>query len=69
RGVGHMLRGGGRDLPARQRTLRSTIEWSTELLTAAQRRVLQLFSVFVGARTRSRARLFPVPPLTLPAGA
>ncbi len=45
-----VLQGGGRDLPARQRTLRSTIEWSTELLTAAQRRVLQLFSVFVGAR-------------------
>src|ERR671912_401551 len=45
-----VLRGGGRDLPARQRTLRSTIEWSTELLTAAQRRVLQMFSVFVGAR-------------------
>src|ERR671910_473725 len=45
-----VLRGGGRDLPARQRTLRSTIEWSTELLTADQRRVLQLFSVFVGAR-------------------
>jgi predicted ATPase/class 3 adenylate cyclase len=45
-----VLQGGGRDLPARQRTLRSTIEWSTELLTQAQRRVLQLFSVFVGAR-------------------
>ena len=45
-----LLQGGGRDLPARQRTLRSTIEWSTELLTPAQRRVLQLFSVFVGAR-------------------
>ena len=39
-----------RDLPARQRTLRSTIEWSTELLAEAQRRVFQMFSVFVGAR-------------------
>jgi len=45
-----VLQGGGRDLPARQRTLRSTIEWSTELLTEAHRRVLQMFSVFVGAR-------------------
>jgi predicted ATPase/class 3 adenylate cyclase len=45
-----VLQGGGRDLPERQRTLRSTIEWSTELLTEAERRVLQMFSVFVGAR-------------------
>ena len=45
-----VLQGVWRDLPERQRTLRSTIEWSTELLTADQRRVLQLFSVFVGAR-------------------
>ena len=45
-----VLQGGGRDLPERQRTLRSTLEWSTELLTEAQRRVLQMFSVFVGAR-------------------
>jgi len=31
-----VLQGGGRDLPKRQRTLRSTLEWSTELLTEAQ---------------------------------
>jgi predicted ATPase/class 3 adenylate cyclase len=45
-----VLQGGERDRPERQRTLRSTIEWSTELLTEAQRRVFQMFSVFVGAR-------------------
>jgi predicted ATPase/class 3 adenylate cyclase len=45
-----VLQGGERDRPERQRTLRSTIEWSTELLTEAQHRVLQMFSVFVGAR-------------------
>jgi predicted ATPase len=35
-----------RDLPERQRTLRSTIEWSTGLLTASERRLLHDLSVF-----------------------
>ncbi|WP_243075590.1 DUF4062 domain-containing protein [Microbacterium sp. SS28] len=35
-----------RDLPERQRTLRSTIEWSTGLLTASERRMLHDLSVF-----------------------
>ncbi|MET4098907.1 putative ATPase [Agrococcus sp. UYP10] len=35
-----------RDLPPRQRTLRSTIEWSTGLLTEPERRVLRDLSVF-----------------------
>ena len=43
---------GRRARPARSGSGRcaSTIEWSTELLTEAQRRVFQMFSVFVGAR-------------------
>ncbi|HEY6608124.1 MAG TPA: adenylate/guanylate cyclase domain-containing protein [Candidatus Limnocylindria bacterium] len=45
-----LLRGGARDLPARQRTLRSTIEWSYELLDDDERRVFQLLSLFSSAR-------------------
>lgn len=45
-----VLRGGARDLPARQQTLLGAIEWSDGLLTEDERRVLRVFSVFVGAR-------------------
>ncbi|MDX1657656.1 MAG: adenylate/guanylate cyclase domain-containing protein, partial [Nitriliruptorales bacterium] len=45
-----VLKGGARDLPERQQTLRSTIEWSDDLLSEEERRILWLFSVFVGAR-------------------
>jgi predicted ATPase len=45
-----VLQGGARDLPERQRTIRNTIEWSTELLTDSERSVLELFSVFAGGR-------------------
>jgi predicted ATPase/class 3 adenylate cyclase len=44
-----LLKGGARDLPERQRTLRGTIEWSYELLDAAERRLFGLLSVFSGA--------------------
>ncbi|GAB3197010.1 LuxR family transcriptional regulator [Geodermatophilus arenarius] len=44
------LRGGPRDLPERQQTLRRAIEWSTELLRDADRAVLSVLSVFAGAR-------------------
>jgi predicted ATPase/class 3 adenylate cyclase len=45
-----LLRGAARELPARQRTLRSTIEWSYELLDDEERRLFQLLSVFSSAR-------------------
>jgi len=45
-----VLGSGARDLPARQRTLRSTIEWSYELLDPDECRVFQLMSVFSTAR-------------------
>ena len=44
-----MLRGGARDLPSRQRTLRATIEWSYQLLEPGERRLFEVLSVFSGA--------------------
>jgi len=45
-----LLRGGARDMPDRQQTLRNTIEWSYELLSEKECRLFQLFGVFSGAR-------------------
>jgi predicted ATPase len=44
-----LLRGGPRDLPDRQRTLRNTIEWSYELLGAEERLLFEALAVFSGA--------------------
>ncbi len=44
-----LLGGGARDLPARQQTLRATIEWSYQLLEPTEQRLLELLSVFAGA--------------------
>ncbi len=41
-----LLTSGDRDLPARQRTLRATIDWSYSLLDAAEQRLLRRVSVF-----------------------
>ena len=40
-----LLRGGARDLPARQQTLRATIEWSHQLLEEGEQRLFELLSV------------------------
>ncbi|MDR6904933.1 putative ATPase [Agromyces sp. 3263] len=50
-----VLGGGARDLPERQRTIRSTIEWSTQLLTASQRELLARLGLFSGGFTLDAA--------------
>ena len=47
---GGVLGGDARDLPERQQTLRSTIEWSERLLDEDERSTFRLFSVFASAR-------------------
>jgi predicted ATPase/class 3 adenylate cyclase len=43
-----LLRGGARDLPVRQQTMRDAIDWSYELLDAGEQRLFELLSVFPG---------------------
>ncbi len=43
-----LLTGGSRDLPARQQTLRSTIQWSHDLLNAEEQRLFRRLAIFVG---------------------
>ena len=45
------LTGGARDLPQRQQTLRAAIDWSYDLLNAAEQRLFRRLSVFVGGCT------------------
>jgi predicted ATPase len=46
-----LLTGGARDLPARQQTIRSTIDWSYELLDAGEQTLFARLGVFVGGCT------------------
>ena len=45
-----LLGGGARDLPARQQTLRATIDWSHQLLEPGEQRLFELLAVFSSAR-------------------
>jgi predicted ATPase/class 3 adenylate cyclase len=45
-----LLSSGARDLPARQQTLRATIEWSYQLLEPGEQRLFELLSIFSTAR-------------------
>jgi predicted ATPase/class 3 adenylate cyclase/DNA-binding CsgD family transcriptional regulator/predicted Ser/Thr protein kinase len=46
-----VLTSGARDAPTRQQTLRNTLDWSYRLLDAAEQRLFQRLSVFVGGCT------------------
>jgi predicted ATPase/serine/threonine protein kinase len=46
-----LLTGGARDLPQRQQTLRATIDWSYDLLSAAEQKLFRRLSAFAGGCT------------------
>jgi predicted ATPase len=46
-----LLKGGPRDLPARQQTLRGTIDWSYDLLSEEEKTLFGRLSIFAGGRT------------------
>jgi predicted ATPase/class 3 adenylate cyclase len=50
-----LLRGGAKDLPTRQQTLRDAIAWSYDLLGEDERALFRLFSVFVAGWTLDAA--------------
>jgi predicted ATPase len=50
-----LLKGGARDLPARQQTLSDAIAWSYDLLTPDEQRLFRRLSIFVGGCTLAAA--------------
>jgi DNA-binding CsgD family transcriptional regulator len=60
-----LLTTGAHDLPVRQQTLRSAIQWSYDLLNADERRTFRWLSVFVGGCTLKAALTTIEPPPSL----
>lgn len=52
-----LLTGGPRDAPARQKTLRATIQWSYDLLNAQEQRAFRCLSIFAGGCTMAAAEV------------
>jgi len=50
-----VLTGGAQDLPARQQTLRNTLQWSHDLLTEPEQHLFRWLSIFVGGCTLEAA--------------
>jgi tetratricopeptide (TPR) repeat protein len=50
-----LVSGGGRDMPARQQTIRQTVAWSVALLSDAERRVFARLGAFAGGASLAAA--------------
>lgn len=66
-----VLTGGARTLPARQQTLRATLDWSHDLLKADEQRLFRRLAVFGGGWTAQAAEVVagemePVSPASIP---
>jgi tetratricopeptide (TPR) repeat protein len=62
-----LLKGGARDLPARQRTLRNTIDWSYKMLDGDEQQLFSRLAVFTSGRTLEAVEAVCSPGLSIDA--